>query len=78
MKLPSVITVSILFKPSNKIVTNCFLSLINRIFKCFIIQMVKVIGGDKPNGYGYRRRSLILEIPSLTVPCNSRFYPFFL
>ena len=80
MKLHSVIIVSILFKPSTKLVTNCFLSLINWIFKCldFIIQTVRVIGGDKPIGYGNRRRSLILELPSLTIPCDSRLYPFFL
>ena len=79
MKLHSVIIVSILFKLSTKIVTNCFLSLINWIFKCldFIIQMIMVIGGDKPNGYDNRRRSIILEIPSLTIPCNFRLYLFF-
>ena len=79
MKLHSVIVVSILFKPSTKIVTKSFLKLINWIFKCldFITQMVMVIGGDKPNGYGNRRRSII-EIPSLTKPCNSWLYPLFL
>ena len=79
MKFHSVIIVSILFKPSTKKVTNSFLSLIDWTFKCvdFIIQMVMVIGGDKPNGYGNRRRS-INETPSLTIPFNSRLYPFFL
>ena len=73
MKLHSVIIVSILFKPSTKIVINCFLSLINWIFKClgFIFQIVMVIGGDKPNGYDNRRRSIILEIHNLTITCNS-------
>ena len=31
------------------------------------------IGGDKQNGYGNRRRPIILEITRLTIPCNS-FY----
>ena len=49
MKFYRVISVSILFKPSTKIVTNSFLSLIDWIFKCldFIIQMIMVIDLSK-------------------------------
>ena len=79
MKLDSVIIVSILYKPSTKVVTNCFVNLINWIFNCldFIIQMLMLIGGDKPNGYGNRRRSIIFEKPSLTITSKYRLYLFF-